>query len=700
MRLDSRFGCDMVRCGAMNKGTLMLRRAAKTIARQVPEIGRLIKQRDELLVQVERLRHQLAKKESSASFDFGGLCGLSPVTDNWGFARGRPVDRVYIERFLSQHRGDIRGHVLEIGDNSYTLRFGEGRIGKSVIADVNADNAKATIIADLVNAPQIPDGTFDCVILTQVIVLIFDVEAALRTVSRILKPGGVALITVPGISQIGTDATESAAWSWSFYPNTLRRLLVGYFDSKKLIVESYGNVKTAIGFLAGLAQEDLAPDDFQHNDSRYPLIVAARGIKPGPPPRLQVVSQLGRQPAVSVLMPVFNAARYVAEAIESVRAQTLNGWELIIVDDGSTDDSYAIACSYAQREPDRIRVFRHPDRANHGLSRTANRALAEACGNYIAFLDADDTWMPERLAHDVAVLDANPAIAAVISNSLYWWMDEDWPAWVDRFNAPLNCVWPPRSFFTSVWLRHESSVPCPAAFTVRTALFRELGGFDESYAVAMDMKMFAEVAFRYPVFVADVCNAEYRRTRDSLWSQSITDGRDADCRRRFLKWMKALIERDGADDPALLAQFIANLSHPSIAPLIGGRILGRRASAADRGGDDPAIIVEPSPANWTGSLRLEAGQYFLQVLCGHFMGTGTLAVEVAIKGSGVTLASSRSALPSTLDPARGLRVPFNVPPAANDISITVSNEGNGTAALRAIEVRAEGWQGALPLVPG
>jgi SAM-dependent methyltransferase len=274
-------------CGvAMNKGTLMFRRAAKTIARQVPAIGRLIKQRDELLIEVERRRHQLSKEQSSASFDFGGLSGLSPVTDDCGFARGQPVDRVYIERFLSQHRGDIRGHVLEIGDNSYTLRFGEGRVGKSVVADVNADNAKATIIADLVNAPQIPDGTFDCVILTQVIELIFDVEAALRTVSRILKPGGVALITVPCISQTGNGAIEAAAWSWSFYPKTLRRLLVRCFDPKKLIVESYGNVKTAIGFLAGLAQEDLAPDDFKHNDSRYPLIVAARAIKPGPPPRV------------------------------------------------------------------------------------------------------------------------------------------------------------------------------------------------------------------------------------------------------------------------------------------------------------------------------------------------------------------------------------------------------------------------------
>ena len=209
---------------------------------------------------------------------------------------------------------------------------------------------------------------------------------------------------------------------------------------------------------------------------------------------------------------MFNAARYVAEAIESVRAQTFERWELIIVDDGSTDESCAIVRRYAQQEPDRIRVFQHPDGANCGASRTGNRALAQASASYVAFLDADDSWMPERLAHDVAVLDANPAIAAVISNSLYWWTDENQAAWVDQFNSPLNCVWPPRSFFKSVWLRHESAVPCTSAFTGRTALLRDLGGFDESYPVAEDMKMFAEVAFRYPVFVADVCNTEYRRT--------------------------------------------------------------------------------------------------------------------------------------------------------------------------------------------
>jgi SAM-dependent methyltransferase len=679
----------------MNTLTLMFRHATKIIARQVPAISRLVKQRDELLIEVARLRDQLGRE--SATFEFGGFRRLSPVTDNWGVARGRPIDRAYIELFLSQHRGDIRGDVLEIGDNRYTLGFGEGRVRKSVIADVSRDNGDATIIADLVDAPQIPDCAFDCVILTKVLEHIFDVEAALRTVARILKPGGVALIIVPSISPIGADATEPARLCWSFYPQTLRRLLARYFNPQKLTAESYGNVKTAISFLGGLAQEDLAPEDLKHNDPRYPLIVAARAIKDGAPPRIQAVNRLAGRPAVSVLMPLFNAAQYVAEAIESVRAQTLDRWELIVVDDGSTDESCAIARRYADQEPDRIRVFQHPDRANYGVSRTVNRALAQASANYVAFLDADDTWMPERLAHDIAILDANPEVAAVVSNTLYWWLNGSQPAWIDRFNSPLNCVWPAGSFFKSVWLTQESDVPCITAFTVRTTALRELGGFDQSYSVAEDMKVIAEVAFRYPVFVADACNTEYRRTSESLWSRSIADGRDAECRRQFRKWIKALIEQHAADDPTLLAQFIAGL--PSIAPLIGGEIRARRASApAQDGADDDGldIVVGPSPASWTTTMRLEAGQYLVKVLGARV--DRPLAVEVAIRDGAVTLALARVALTPIFDPASELFVPFQVPPPASDISITLTIEGHGTIALHAIEVRAEGWSFELPLL--
>jgi SAM-dependent methyltransferase len=619
---------------------------------------------------------------SSASFDFGDLGGLQPLTRDWGYSRGQPVDRLYIEQFLSRHRHCIRGDVVEIGDDIYTRQFGGARVSKSSILD-RPGNAKATIVADLRDAPEIPDGSFDCVILTQVLVLIRDFEAALRTVSRILKPGAVALITVPGISQISTDAAEAAAWSWSFYPETFRSFLANHFDSQKLVVGSYGNVKTTIAFLAGLAQEDLAPADFQQDDSRYPLIVAARVVKPGPPPRSQAIGRPGRRPTVSVLMRVFNAAAHVGEAIESVRSQSFDAWELIVVDDGSTDESYGIARRFAEHEPGRIRVLQHADRANHGASETANRALAEASGEYVAFLDADDCWMPERLAHDIDVLDANPAVAAVLSNTLYWSMDEDRPAEVDAFNAPLNSVWPARSFFRSAWLRHESSVPCITAFTARTDLLRGLGGFDVTYPVAEDMKMIAELVFRHPVYVAEACNTEYRRTQGSLWSRAVQDGRDADSRRRFLTWMRALIDWEAGDDPTLYAEYIANLSHPSAAPLVGRDILN----------PSPAT-VGPDPYQWSATLWLEAGRYALQVLGTRIEGEVDFALDVALAAGART--TTQDTLPSASEAPGGPRIAFEIHPPARTVTLTVSKTGNGIVLLQAIEVRAEGWAHELP----
>ena len=108
-----------------------------------------------------------------------------------------------------RHAADIRGAVLEVGDRGYTQRFGAGRVTTSDILDVDADNAAATYVADLRDATSIPSDTFDCFILTQVLVLIRETHEALREIFRILKPGGVALITVPGISQISSDPRRS-----------------------------------------------------------------------------------------------------------------------------------------------------------------------------------------------------------------------------------------------------------------------------------------------------------------------------------------------------------------------------------------------------------------------------------------------------------------------------------------------------------
>ncbi len=212
------------------------------------------------------------------SIRFGDLRRLSPVSRNFGFERGAPIDRYYIEGFLMRHSEDIQGRVLEIADNSYTLRFGGNRVTRSDVLNV-VDKAGASIIADLAQADHIPSDTFDCIILTQTLHLLYDLRAALRAVHRILKPGGVLLITVPGISPICTD--PQGIWSdfWRFTDASLTRLLREIFPPEMLRVEVYGNVLSATAFLQGLVVADLAERELDHCDSEYQVIIAARAEK-------------------------------------------------------------------------------------------------------------------------------------------------------------------------------------------------------------------------------------------------------------------------------------------------------------------------------------------------------------------------------------------------------------------------------------
>ena len=167
---------------------------------------------------------------------FGSLRRLTPISRTFGFDRGLPIDRHYIERFLSAHAGDIRGDVLEIGDNAYTRRFGGERITKSDVLHVSEGNPDATIVGDLTCADFIPSDSFDCVILTQTLHLIYDLRAALKTLYRILKPGGVVLATFPGISQMSNDCWRES-WCWAFTHLSARRLFEEIFPSANVRVE-------------------------------------------------------------------------------------------------------------------------------------------------------------------------------------------------------------------------------------------------------------------------------------------------------------------------------------------------------------------------------------------------------------------------------------------------------------------------------
>ena len=209
----------------------------------------------------------------------GDLRRLEPLSREFGFDRGTPVDRYYIERFLAAHAGDIRGRVLEIGDNSYTRRFGADRTDTSDVLNVYPAGGSTTIVSDLSTGANISDDTFDCLIVTQTLHLLWDVAAAVRTMRRILKVGGVLLLTVPGtISQL-ERGQWCGTWYWGFGPLAVQRLFDEIFGPTNVKVTVHGNVLASTAFLQGLAAEELKQTELDWHDSLYPLLITVRAVK-------------------------------------------------------------------------------------------------------------------------------------------------------------------------------------------------------------------------------------------------------------------------------------------------------------------------------------------------------------------------------------------------------------------------------------
>jgi SAM-dependent methyltransferase len=208
----------------------------------------------------------------------GDLRRLTPIDPNWGFERGTPVDRVYVERFIGSHAGDIRGRVLEIAAPDYTSRFGSG-VERVDVLMAKEGNPEATIVGDLTHVPQIPTGSFDCAIVTQTLQFVYDVRAALETLHRILAPGGVLLATVPGITKISPPEDEEYGEWWHYTGRSARRLTGEAFGNANVEVATYGNVLTAAAFLYGLAASDLRPDELDAHDPLYEVVVGVRAVK-------------------------------------------------------------------------------------------------------------------------------------------------------------------------------------------------------------------------------------------------------------------------------------------------------------------------------------------------------------------------------------------------------------------------------------
>jgi peptidoglycan/xylan/chitin deacetylase (PgdA/CDA1 family) len=245
----------------------------------------MLQRRDQLrseLGELNREAESLAAALARAGrprVEWGDLRRTTPVSPVWGYDRGQPVDRHYVERFLEAHAADIRGVVLEVQEADYTTRFGGARVVRSEVLDVNPANPRATVVADLRATEGVPADAYDCVIVTQTLHVIDDMRAAVASLFRMLKPGGVLLATLPCASRVCLEYGSDGDF-WRVTEAGARRLFGEFFPASELEVRAYGNVMASAAFLYGLASHELSDEEKDAFDPYHPLLIGVRARKP------------------------------------------------------------------------------------------------------------------------------------------------------------------------------------------------------------------------------------------------------------------------------------------------------------------------------------------------------------------------------------------------------------------------------------
>jgi len=231
-----------------------------------------------LLSRIKRRVRSLIKHDSWIpinSVRWGDFRNPRPVCQNFGFSRGKPIDRYYIESFLAAHAEDVSGRVLEIKDDGYTRRFGGSRVERSDVLDYDADNKAATIHADLTDPKALERGVYDCAIVTQTLQYMIEPAKVLGHLHDSLKPGGVLLLTVPAVTAMrGRDP-----WYWNYTALGVETLLRGVFEPSNVLVQSLGNLVSSIALLEGISAGELKQSELDFRDPAYQALIVARAVR-------------------------------------------------------------------------------------------------------------------------------------------------------------------------------------------------------------------------------------------------------------------------------------------------------------------------------------------------------------------------------------------------------------------------------------
>jgi glycosyltransferase involved in cell wall biosynthesis len=280
---------------------------------------------------------------------------------------------------------------------------------------------------------------------------------------------------------------------------------------------------------------------------------------------------------ISIVVPLFESERFLGEAIESVLAQTYADWELLLVDDGSTDASAAIAAGYAARDA-RISCLAHPGHERRGNAEARNLGIAHAGGGYVAFLDADDVWLPRKLEQQTAILAAHPDAAMVYGLSQWWYSWTGHGEDLERdFVHPLGVqaavLLEPPSLLRPFFVLQEAAIPNPSSIMLRRSAFQELGGFEHSFrGVYVDQAFYAKVLSRAAVVASDECWDRYRQHPDSITTRIAARGEAEAVRAEFLGWLVEYLTGAGVGDAKLLGELRRQrfrCAHPRLSRVAG-----------------------------------------------------------------------------------------------------------------------------------
>lgn len=233
------------------------------------------------MASLKGLQYRISKLKRPRRFKSAGdFASIKPISEQFGFDRGTPIDRFYINAFLSDHKSCVLGRCLEVAEDMYTSRFGEERVTSLDLIHATGIERPGTIVGDLTNLTSVEDNTYDCIILTQTLQFIFDMPAVVHELYRVLKPGGHALVTCNCISQISRYDMDRWGDYWRLTSLGARRLFEQSFASENITISTYGNTASAVAFLEGLAAEELSAHQLSARHPDYEVLIGVDAMKP------------------------------------------------------------------------------------------------------------------------------------------------------------------------------------------------------------------------------------------------------------------------------------------------------------------------------------------------------------------------------------------------------------------------------------